>query len=380
MAVTWAKQAGHGEARAGTLTTLRGEVATPVFMPVGTAGTVKGIDPLELQAMGYGLALSNTYHLMLRPGHEQVRALGGLHKMMAWDRALLTDSGGFQAFSLTDLSRMDDNGVQFRSHIDGSKHLLTPERAVEIQEALGADIIMAFDHCAALPAETAAVEDAVRRTTAWLGRCANARTTADRQALFGIVQGGVDPALRRRSVEEVCAFDLPGFAIGGLSVGESVQDMWDTTRLTAPLMPAEKPRYLMGVGKPDDLIEAVRAGVDMFDCVLPTRAARTGLLFTSRGDLVLKNARWKEDPGPPDPDCDCPCCSRFSLAYLRHLLVAKEILGVRLLTLHNLQFYKRLMEGLRQGIVAGTLDGFVADFRAGRQELGTRIRRPQTPE
>jgi queuine tRNA-ribosyltransferase len=351
-----------------------------MFMPVGTAGTVKSIDPDELKALGYGLCLSNTYHLMLRPGHERVRALGGLHRMMAWGGALLTDSGGFQAFSLSDLSKMSEQGVEFRSHHDGSKHLLTPESAVAIQEALGADIIMAFDHCAALPAERADVEDAVRRTTAWLQRCVDARTRTEDQALFGIVQGGIDPELRRRSVEEVCAFDLPGFAIGGLSVGESVQDMWDTARLTAPLMPADKPRYLMGVGKPDDLIEGVKAGVDMFDCVLPTRAARTGLLFTSRGDLVLKNARWKDDPGPPDPRCDCPCCSRFSLAYLRHLLVSKEILGVRLLTLHNLALYKRLMEGLRAAILDGSLDNFVASFRAGREELGSRIRRPQNPQ
>jgi len=379
VAVKWTGEGALGEARAGVLTTPHGDVQTPVFMPVGTAGTVKGIDPLELKALGYGLMLSNTYHLMLRPGHERVEALGGLHAMMAWDGAVLTDSGGFQAFSLGNLSRMNDEGVEFRSHHDGSKHLLTPERAVEIQEALGADIIMAFDHCAALPAESSAVEDAVRRTTAWLGRCVAARTRTEDQALFGIVQGGVDLDLRRRSVEEVCAFDLPGFAIGGLSVGESVEAMWDTARGTAPLMPADKPRYLMGVGRPDDLIEAVRAGVDMFDCVLPTRCARTGLLFTSRGDLVVRNARWADDGDPPDPDCDCPCCSRFSLTYLRHLFVAKEMLGMRLLTLHNLAFYRRLMTKLRAAILDGTLDSFVAEFRAKREELGIRIKRPQSP-
>ena len=379
MAVKWSPEATAGDARAGTLTTPHGDLPTPAFMPVGTAGTVKGVDPEELSAAGYRMALSNTYHLMLRPGHERVRNLGGLHRMMAWDGALLTDSGGFQAFSLDSLVKLNDEGVLFRSHLDGSRHLLTPERAIEVQEALGADVIMALDHCAPLPSDRSAVEDAVQRTTAWLGRCVSARRRTQDQALFGIVQGGVDEGLRRRSAEEICAFDLPGYAIGGLSVGEAVEDMWATAAFTAPLLPEDRPRYLMGVGRPDDLIEAVGSGVDMFDCVLPTRCARTGLLFTSRGDLVVKHARWKDDPGPPDPACDCPLCSRFSLAYLRHLFVAKEILGLRLMTLHNLHFYRRLMAGLRDAIAADEFEAFSKRFRSARLELGTRIRSRPTP-
>ena len=365
--------AASNEARCGVLTTPHGEVPTPAFMPVGTAGTVKGIDPAELEALGYRMALANTYHLMLRPGHERVERLGGLHRFMAWSRGLLTDSGGFQVFSLGDKVQISDDGAVFRSHLDGSEHVLTPERCMEIQQALGADIAMALDHCAALPAEAEAVEAAVARTSAWLARCIAAHHRED-QALFGIVQGGIDQALRRRSVEEVCAFELPGFAIGGLSVGESTQAMWDTAAFTAPLLPADRPRYLMGVGRPDDLIAAVSAGVDMFDCVLPTRCARNGLLFTSRGDIVVRNARWKDDPEPPDPDCQCPTCSRFSMAYLRHLQISGELLGLRLNTLHNLAFYARLMEGLRGAIRDESLETFTADFRARREELGSRIR------
>lgn len=369
-----------GAARSGVLRTARGDVPTPAFMPVGTAGTVKGVDPAELKALGYGLALANTYHLMLRPGEDRVRALGGLHRMMAWDGALLTDSGGFQAFSLGANVRLTDEGVLFRSHIDGARHLLTPERAMAVQRSLGADIAMALDHCAALPAGRAALEDAVRRTTAWLVRCA-AAWRADGgpagQALFGIVQGGTDPELRRRSAEEVGALDLPGTAIGGLSVGEDTDAMWATVALTAPLLPADRPRYLMGVGRPDDVLAAVEAGVDLFDCVLPTRCARTGLLFTSRGDLVIRNARWADDPGPPDPDCGCPCCARFTLAYLRHLFVARELLGLRLATLHNLAFYARMMRDLRAAIGGGqdAVRAYVRAFRAAREELGARIRR-----
>ena len=372
MAVTLTVEAQSGEARAGVLRTLRGDVPTPAFMPVGTAGTVKGVDPEELKTLGYGLALSNTYHLMLRPGHERVRALGGLHKMMAWSGALLTDSGGFQVFSLAKRVKLTDEGATFASHIDGSRHVLTPERSVEIQEALGADILMAFDHCAALPAPEAELAAAVARTTAWLDRCIAAKTRED-QALFGIVQGGTDPALRRRSAEEICARDLPGYAIGGLSVGEATEAMWDTAAATAPLLPADRARYLMGVGTPDDLVACVTAGVDLFDCVLPTRCARNGLLFTSRGELVVSNARWADDPDPPDPACDCPTCSRFSMAYLRHLHVSKELLGARLCTLHNLAFYRNLMAGLRTAIVEDRLAPFAAAFRAGREELGTRI-------
>ncbi len=373
MAVTLIVEARAGAARAGVLTTPHGALETPAFMPVGTAGTVKAMDPDELSALGYRMLLGNTYHLMLRPGAERVAALGGLHRMMAWPGALLTDSGGYQVFSLGRRVRLSEDGATFRSHLDGSEHVLTPERAMAIQEALGADVAMALDHCPALPAPRAEVEAAVARTSDWLARCVAAHRRDD-QALFGIVQGGTDPALRRRSVEEVCAFDLPGYAVGGLSVGEEAQAMWETAAATAALLPADRPRYLMGVGTPDDLLQCVQAGIDLFDCVLPTRCARNGLLFTSRGDLVVTHARWKDEPGPPDPRCDCPTCRRFSLAYLRHLHQAREVLGLRLNTIHNLAWYRRLVGGLREAIGAGDPEAYVRDVRARREELGARIR------
>jgi len=371
--VTFSVEGTCGSGRAGVLTTPHGEVQTPALMPVGTAGTVKGMDPDEVFGLGYRMLLANTYHLLLRPGPERVAALGGLHRMMAWRGALLTDSGGFQVFSLGQRVRLTDDGATFRSHIDGSKHVLTPERAMEVQEALGADVAMALDHCPALPATREEIEAAVARTSAWLTRCVRAHSRPD-QALFGIVQGGTEADLRRRSVEEVCAHDLPGYAIGGLSVGELRGPMWETAAETAARLPGDRPRYLMGVGTPDDLLECARNGVDMFDCVLPTRCARNALLFTSRGDVVVTHARWADEPAPPDPDCDCPTCSRFSLAYLRHLHRSREVLGVRLNTLHNLAYYRRLMRGLRQALLEGRADAYARDVRARREELGTKIR------
>ena len=373
MAVTWTSEATDGPGRAGVLSTPHGEVETPVFMPVGTAGTVKGIDPAELTALGFRMHLANTYHLMLRPGAARVAALGGLHRMMAWDGALLTDSGGFQVFSLGRSVKLTDEGASFQSHLDGSTHLLTPERAMELQAALGADVVMALDHCPALPSPLADVEAAVARTGAWLARCV-AAPRRDDQALFGIVQGGTDADLRARAVEDVCAHDLPGYAIGGLSVGEAREAMWETAAATAARLPADRPRYLMGVGTPDDLLECARHCVDMFDCVLPTRCARNGLLFTSRGDLIVTHARWADEPGPPDAACGCPTCRRFSLAYLRHLHMSREVLGLRLNTIHNLAFYRGLTAGLRVALKEGRADRYARELRASREELGARIR------
>lgn len=285
------------QARAGVFTTPHGEVNTPMFMPVGTAATVKGIKPSELVNMGAGVVLANTYHLFLRPGHALIRGLGGLHRFMGWDGPLLTDSGGFQVFSQSDLCKVSEEGVEFKSYLDGSQHWMGPEESIAVQEALGADVIMAFDQCAALPATTRVLEEALQRTTRWLRRCIDARTETP-QALFGILQGGTDVHLRRRHLEEIVPFDLPGYAIGGLSVGEPPEEMHRVVAEVAPEMPADRPRYLMGVGRPEDLVESVHAGVDMFDCVMPTRNARNAYLFTHQGGLRIRNARFKDDPDP----------------------------------------------------------------------------------
>ncbi|GAB4365731.1 MAG: tRNA guanosine(34) transglycosylase Tgt [Deltaproteobacteria bacterium] len=339
-------------ARTGTIRTEHGEFATPAFLPVGTAASVKGVWPGQLREMGYGCILSNTYHLFLRPGHERIRALGGLHRFMDWTGSILTDSGGFQVFSLAALRNVSDEGVSFRSHIDGSLHLLTPERAVEIQEALGSDIRMALDECVELPSGRNEVEEAVRRTTAWAKRgLAAARRREGGQ--FGIVQGGLFPDLRRRSVEEICALPFDGFAIGGVSVGEGKEHQRDTVAYTAPLLPDERPRYLMGVGTPEDILHAVSCGVDLFDCVLPTRNARNGTLFTSAGTLSIKQARYADDPAPPDESCGCPTCRSFSRAYLRHLFLSREILAPMALTVHNLRHYATWMERIRDAISRG---------------------------
>lgn len=350
-------------ARRGRLATPHGVIETPAFMPVGTQATVKAMLPENVAAAGYGLILCNTYHLMLRPGPEIVRKHGGLHGFMKWDGAILTDSGGFQVFSLSDLRKIRPEGVTFKSHLDGSRHELSPERAIAIEEALGSDIAMALDVCPPSTAGRDEVERALELTTLWAGRCLQARTRPQ-QAVFGIVQGGLDLELRRQHAAAISALPFEGFAIGGLSVGEPPESMYPVVDATAPLLPAEKPRYLMGVGTPRDLVRCAMAGVDMFDCVFPTRAGRTGLLFTSRGRLIIKNACHREDLSPPDPECGCPTCSRFSRAYLRHLFTAGEILASVLITTHNLHYLFGLMAEVRDAIGKGTLPSILARVEA----------------
>jgi queuine tRNA-ribosyltransferase len=350
-------------ARRGRLHTPHGTVETPVFMPVGTLATVKAVGQDDLETLGAEVLLGNTYHLMLRPGEALISELGGLHRFMAWPRALLTDSGGFQVFSLAKKAKVSDAGVLFQSHLDGSPHLLTPERSVQIQEALGADILMAFDECPPSTAPRAVVEGAMARTTAWLRRC-EAAWRRGPNALFGIVQGGLDAALRRRHVEEVCAVELPGYALGGYSVGEAPERMYASVAEVAPLLPRERPRYLMGVGTPVDLVQGVAAGVDMFDCVLPTRCARNGLLFTSEGRLVIRNATYAHDERPVDASCQCYTCRTHSRAYLRHLFSTREVLALRLNTLHNLHHYLELMRGAQRAIVEDRYGVFLAEVVA----------------
>ncbi len=348
-------------ARAGELVTAHGVVRTPAFMPVGTAASVKGIAPWELERLAPEIVLANTYHLLLRPGVEVVEALGGLHRFMGWSGPILTDSGGFQVFSLADRRRYDADGVTFRSHIDGAEVRLTPERCVDAQRRLGVDVAMALDVCAALPAERPELEEAVATTSRWAARCRAALPPGGATMLFGIVQGGLDLELRRRSAADLAAVGFEGYALGGYSVGEPPEAMWDSVALAAPLLPAERPRYLMGVGTPRDIVHAVAAGCDMFDCVIPTRNARNGLLHTSRGPVVLKNARWKAAEEPPDPACDCPTCRRCSLAYLRHLYLAREAAVVVLATVHNLHFYLSLMRRVRWAIMTGRFAGVAAE-------------------
>ena len=341
------KQSG---ARLGVLHTPHGDIETPIFMPVGTQATVKSMTPEELKEIGSQIILSNTYHLYLRPGHELVKKAGGLHEFMHWDKPILTDSGGFQVFSLGPLRKISEEGVEFRSHLDGSKHFLTPEKAMEIQNALGSDIMMAFDECAPYPASREYVKNSLERTTRWLERCKEAHKNPEKQALFGIIQGGMYKDLREQSAKEITAIDLPGYAIGGLSVGEPKPMMYDILEHTTPFMPVDKPRYLMGVGSPDDLIEGVIRGVDMFDCVLPTRIARNGTAMTSQGKVVVRNATYAEDFTPLDPECDCYTCRNYTKAYIRHLIKTNEMLGARLITTHNLHFLLKLMENIRQAI------------------------------
>lgn len=348
-------------ARRGRLITPHGVIETPVFMPVGTQATVKTMSPHELKEIGVQIILSNTYHLYLRPGHELIERLGGLHRFMNWDRPILTDSGGFQVFSLGDLNEITEEGVKFQSHLDGSYHFLTPERSIEIQMALGADIIMAFDECTPYPAGEEYTLKALKRTTRWAERCLKAHTRED-QALFGIVQGGVYPELRKQSVEEITAFDFPGYAIGGLSVGEPKGLMLEILEYTAPLLPEDRPRYLMGVGTPYDLFEGVMRGIDMFDCVFPTRMARNGSVFTSEGRLTVRNAKYMEDTSPLDPECDCYACRNFSRAYIRHLIKRNEILGLRLTTYHNIYFLDQLMKKIREAIIAGKFLAYRKEF------------------
>ncbi|MBI4562206.1 MAG: tRNA guanosine(34) transglycosylase Tgt [Candidatus Rokubacteria bacterium] len=354
----------EGAARLGRLTTLRGVVETPAFMPVGTRGSVKGLTPEELRAMGTQILLANTYHLFLRPGHTLIRDLGGLHRFMGWEGPILTDSGGFQVYSLTALRKVSEEGVRFRSHLDGSENLLTPELAIQVQQALGSDIIHPLDECLAQPASRAETEQSLALTLRWAARAKAVHAGVGDQALFGIVQGGVYEDLRRRAVEETCALGFDGYAIGGLAVGEPKPLMLDLVELTGALLPSDRPRYLMGVGKPPDLVEALARGMDLFDCVLPTRNARNGQLFTSAGVLAIKNARYARDSAPPDPDCRCLTCQRFSRAYLRHLYQAGELLAPRLLSLHNLHFYQTLMAQARAALAAGAFEAFRARFLA----------------
>ncbi len=352
-------------ARLGRLTTPHGTVVTPAFMPVGTLGPIKSLEPDEVRSLGFGLILNNAYHLYLRPGHQVVGDAGGLHQFTGWPGAILTDSGGFQVFSLAKLCRVMDEGVSFRSHLDGSLHVITPEKAIEIQETLGADIIMAFDQCVALPAPEEMVEDATRRTALWARRCLSARRRKD-QALFGIVQGGLDQRLRVAAARELVSLGFDGYAIGGLSVGESKADMYATLDATTPELPADKPRYLMGVGQPEDLIEGIARGIDLFDCVIPSRHGRTGWLFTSRGRVVIKQAQYMRDERPVDQTCGCPVCRRYSRAYLHHLFNVKEMLGARLNTIHNLWHFANLVEGVRAAIAAGTFGQFREEFHRRR--------------
>jgi len=358
------KECKQSGARLGKLHTPRGVINTPIFMPVGTAATVKAMTPEELKDLNAEIILSNTYHLYLRPGHELIEKAGGLHKFMNWDRPILTDSGGFQVFSLGDLRKISEEGVEFRSHIDGSKHFLSPEKATEIQNALGSDIMMAFDECAPYPADHDYVKKSLERTTRWAKRCKEAHKNPDRQALFGIVQGGMYRDLREQSVKELLELDFPGYSVGGLSVGEPKELMNEVLDYTVPLLPKDKPRYLMGVGSPDALIDGVIRGIDMFDCVLPTRIARNGTCMTSEGQLVIKNAKHTEDFGPLDPECTCYTCQNYSRAYLRHLFKAKEILSSRLLTIHNLHFLINLMKDVRQAIMEDRLLDFQKEFMA----------------
>lgn len=354
-----------GAARTGALTTSRGAIRTPAFMPLATAGTTKAMTFDQVKQTGADIVLGNTYHLMLRPTAERIARLGGLHKFMRWDRPILTDSGGFQVMSLAQLRKLDEQGVTFQSHIDGSKHALSPERSIEIQAGLiGADIVMQLDECVALPAEDKIVRAAMERSLRWADRCKTAFGARETQNLFAIVQGGIDPILRRASAEALVAQGFDGYAVGGLAVGESRADMLATLDATIPFLPSERPRYLMGVGKPIDIVEAVVRGVDMFDCVIPTRSGRHGQAWSDAGPINMKNAAHQDDPAPLDEMLDCPASRDYSRAYISHLFRAGEILGQTLLSWHNIAYYQNLMARLRAAIAAGALNDFAANFRA----------------
>ncbi len=360
--------------RTGVVTTARGEIHTPAFMPVGTLATVKALMPEEVAATGAEILLVNAYHLYLRPGHDLVAKMGGVHRFMDWQGPILSDSGGFQVFSLARLGKVDETGVRFRSHIDGSEHFYTPELAMEVQRALGVDIAMPLDHV--LPGESTLdpARLAAERTLRWYERC---RVAAGSLTTFAIVQGGVHPELRRWHARELAKLDAPGYSIGGLSVGESKVDMWAMTAVVTTELPVDRPRYLMGVGSPEDLVNAVARGVDMFDCVLPTRLGRNGALFTDDGRANVRNARYREDPGPVDPDCDCLACSRFSMAYLHHLFRNDELLGYRLASIHNIRYLVRLTERLRAAIAGGYFTEFAAAFLARYQPASEYVRSEQ---
>jgi len=364
--ISFSLNATDGKARTGVLSTPRGDIRTPAFMPVGTAATVKAMMPDSVRSTGADILLGNTYHLMLRPTAERIDALGGLHKFMNWDRPILTDSGGFQVMSLSGLRKLTEEGVTFKSHVDGSKHHLTPERSMEIQRLLGSDIVMCFDECPALPADRDRIVQSMRLSMRWAARSRDAFGDRPGHALFGIQQGGLEQDFRAESAEALQKIGFDGYAIGGLAVGEGQEAMFGCLDFAPDMLPTDKPRYLMGVGKPDDIVGAVKRGVDMMDCVLPSRSGRTGQIFTRRGVLNIKNARHLNDPRPLDEACSCPACRNYSRAYLHHVFKSQEIISSMLLTWHNLQYYQDLMQGMRDAIAAGKFDEFEKAFHDGR--------------
>ena len=361
-------KATDGKARTGVINTPRGEIRTPAFMPVGTAGTVKAMMPESVRETGADILLGNTYHLMLRPTAERIDRLGGLHKFMNWDRPILTDSGGFQVMSLASLRKLTEKGVTFKSHIDGSKHELTPERSMEIQRLLGSDIVMCFDECPALPADRDRIAESMRLSMRWAERSKEAFGDRPGHALFGIMQGGLEQDLREESAKALTDIGFDGYAVGGLAVGEGQEAMFGCLDYAPDMLPQDKPRYLMGVGKPDDIVGAVARGIDMMDCVLPSRSGRTGQVFTRRGVVNIKNARHADDPRPLDEHCSCPACSSYSRAYLHHVFRANEMISGMLLTWHNLHFFQEIMAGMREAIAAGTFEAWQAAFHAQRAE------------
>ncbi|MAP13509.1 tRNA guanosine(34) transglycosylase Tgt [uncultured Sulfitobacter sp.] len=362
------KHAQDGKARSGVIQTPRGEIRTPAFMPVGTAATVKAMMPESVASTGADILLGNTYHLMLRPTAERVAALGGLHKFMSWDKPILTDSGGFQVMSLAGLRKLTERGVTFKSHIDGSKHEITPERSMEIQELLGSDIVMCFDECPALPADRDRIAESMRLSMRWAKRSREAFGDRPGHMLFGIQQGGLEQDFRQESAEALREIGFDGYAVGGLAVGEGQEAMFSTLDFSTDMLPEDKPRYLMGVGKPDDIVGAVARGIDMMDCVLPSRSGRTGQVFTRMGVLNIKNARHMDDPRPLDENCSCPACQNYSRAYLHHVFRSQEIISSMLLTWHNLQYYQDIMAGMREAIATGRFTQWQADFHAGRAQ------------
>ncbi|MFD2739802.1 tRNA guanosine(34) transglycosylase Tgt [Sulfitobacter aestuarii] len=361
-------RAQDGKARTGVIRTTRGEIRTPAFMPVGTAATVKAMMPESVASTGADILLGNTYHLMLRPTAERVASLGGLHRFMNWDKPILTDSGGFQVMSLAGLRKLTERGVTFKSHIDGSKHEITPERSMEIQALLGSDIVMCFDECPALPADRERIAESMRMSMRWAARSREAFGDRPGHMLFGIQQGGLEQDFREESAEALKEIGFDGYAVGGLAVGEGQGAMFSCLDFAPDMLPQDKPRYLMGVGKPDDIVGAVARGIDMMDCVLPSRSGRTGQVFTRHGVLNIKNARHQDDPRPLDENCSCPACRGYSRAYLHHVFRSQEIISSMLLTWHNLQYFQDIMACMRDAIAAGTFDAWQADFHAGRAE------------
>ncbi|KAG1667672.1 Queuine tRNA-ribosyltransferase [Nymphon striatum] len=357
-----------GAARTGVMKTPRGDIRTPAFMPVGTAATVKAMMPESVRATGADILLGNTYHLMLRPTAERIAALGGLHKFMNWERPILTDSGGFQVMSLAGMRKLTEEGVVFQSHYDGSKHNLTPERSMEIQKLLGSDIVMCFDECPALPADRKRLEESMEMSMRWAKRSKDAFGDRPGHALFGIQQGGLEEDLRKRSADALREIEFDGYAVGGLAVGEGQDAMFGTLDFAPDQLPVDKPRYLMGVGKPDDIVGAVKRGIDMMDCVLPSRSGRTGQVFTRHGVVNIKNARHADDPRPLDENCSCPACSNYSRAYLHHVFRSHEMISGMLLTWHNLTYFQDIMQGMRDAIAAGTFAAWEADFHEGRAQ------------